>query len=125
MRFSVILCFLFILLLGGCESKPIRHLASDAALITPGQTTKEEVIGYLGQPDAHRMLASDTLEMVYFENKRSLFKQFPGIRSISSSEGYEMLRILIIDDRVTECEFRAFDKDDEKWADDFTWDELQ
>lgn len=126
MRSSIFFSILIILLLGGCESsKPIRHLASDAALLTPGQTTKEEVIGYLGQPDAHRMLAGDTLEMVYFENKRSMFKQFPGIRSISSSDGYEMLRILVINDRVTECEFRAFDKNDEKWANDFSWDELQ
>ena len=46
----VILAALF-MGLAGCAKKNVRHLASDVCLVTPEQTTKEQVLSYLGQPD--------------------------------------------------------------------------
>jgi len=125
MRLSIIFCCLLISFLGGCQSKQIRHLASDAALITPEQTTKGELISYLGQPDAHRKISDNIWEFIYFEDKRSLIDKTPFIGDLSSSDDYEMLRIIITNDKVTECEFSSFDKNDQKWADDFTWEDIK
>ena len=125
MRLSIIFYCLIISLLGGCQTKQIRHLASDAALITPGQTTRGELVSYIGQPDAHRKITDNIWEFIYFEDKRSLIDKTPFIGSLSSSDDYEMLRIIITDDKVTECEFSSFDKNDQKWEDDFTWEEIK
>ena len=49
-----LLTTLLLVLLGGCYSKPVRHLASDVALIQPGVTTLTEVHQYLGEPKGIR-----------------------------------------------------------------------
>jgi hypothetical protein len=121
------LSFLFIitLLLGGCYSKPVRHLASDASLIKPGQSTKKDVLLYLGEPDGHRTVSADTVEYVYFENKRGLLKKAPLVRSWTDADGYEMIIITMVNELVTNCDFRTFYEDDSAWKDDFTWDDLE
>ena len=50
------LCSFFLVLtllagISGCYINPVRHLASDAALLKVGESTKEDVLVFLGEPD--------------------------------------------------------------------------
>ncbi|MCL2457743.1 MAG: hypothetical protein FWF31_02635 [Desulfobulbus sp.] len=117
----VLLCTL--LLLGGCQSKQVRHLASDAALIKPGQTTVKEMQKYLGEPDGQREVAPGVNEYVYFEDRPGIFGAMPVLGSMTGPVGYEMIVVTASYDIVTNCEFRTFNQSDRTWREDFTWDQ--
>ncbi|QQG64869.1 hypothetical protein [Desulfobulbus oligotrophicus] len=126
MRSSLFMLFMALLLLAGCHTKQIRHLASDAALIKPGQTTVKEVQQYLGEPNARREVAPGVSEFLYYEDRPGMFGTMPLIGSFSSSKGYEMIVLTITNDVVTSCDFRNHNETDRKWLEDYTWDqELQ
>ena len=125
MRRLILLSCAIILLLSGCYTKQVRHLASDAALVKPGQSTRREVLQLLGQPDGHRMISPGVEEFVYYENRRSSLGRMPLVGSWVGPEGYEMMIITLDHDTVKECEFRVFSEDDQSWKDDFTWDEVK
>ncbi len=57
--------------LAGCVNNPVRHLASDAALITPGTSTKSDVLTYLGDPDERQEKAAEPERWLYYEEERS------------------------------------------------------
>ncbi len=57
--------------LAGCVNNPVRHLASDAALITPGTSTKSDVLTYLGDPDERQEKAAGPERWLYYEEERS------------------------------------------------------
>ncbi len=123
---SLILCLCTLtLLLAGCYTKQVRHLASDAALIKPGQSTRKDVLQFLGEPDGHRMVSPGVEEYVYYEDRRSSLGRAPLVGSWIGPEGYEMIIITLENDRVTGCEFRVFSKDDQDWKDDFVWEEVK
>lgn len=125
MRLYIVVSFTLILLLGGCQTRPVRHLASDATLITPGQSTREEVTRYLGEPDGRRTVSAGVEEYVYQETKQGEFAKLPLLGSFWDNEGYELLIITIKDDKVTDTEFRTYDEDDADWAEDFHWEEIK
>lgn len=112
-------------LLAGCYSKPVRHLASDASLVRAGESTREDVLRYLGEPDGHRTVAPGVEEYVYHEERKNIFGRAPLVGSMVGKEGDEMLFITLTGDMVSNVEFRTFGKGDRDWADDFTWDEVQ
>ncbi len=114
-----------LLLLAGCYSKPVRHLASDAGLIKAGASTRQDVLRYLGEPNGHRTVAPGVEELVYFEDRRNFLQRSPVLGSWLDAEGYEMLIITLTGDLVTDAEFRTFRKKDRAWADDFTWNEVK
>jgi len=113
------------ILLTGCYSKPVRHLASDASLIKAGESTRQDVLRYLGEPNGHRTVAPGIQEFVYHEDKKNIMGRAPFVGSLVGTEGYEILVITLTGDLVTGSEFRTFRKADKEWADDFTWDEVK
>lgn len=125
MRLYIVVTFMLVSLLGGCQAKQIRHLASDAAMITPGQTTRQEVTRYLGEPDARRTVSAGVEEYVYYETKKSDLARLPLLDRLLGTQGYEILIITIKNDKVTGTEFRTYDKDDAGWSKDFTWEEIK
>jgi hypothetical protein len=125
MRSTLFVLFLGLFLLGGCHSKQVRHLASDAALIKPGQTTVKEVQKYLGEPDGRREVAPGVSEFVYYQDRPGMFGGMPVLGSMTGPSGYEMIIVTIDKDVVTNCEFRNFNQSDRKWAEDFTWEEVK
>ncbi len=114
-----------LLLLAGCYSKPVRHLASDASLIKAGESSRQEVLRYLGEPNGQRTVAPGIEEYVYFEDKRNLVQRTPVVGSWMDAEGHEMLVITLTGDLVTNSEFRTYRKKDRAWADDFTWKDVK
>lgn len=113
------------LLLGGCSSTPVRHLASDASLIKPGVSTKKDVLLYLGEPDGQRQVAPGVEEYVYYQDIHSTFSRWPLIGNWAGKDGYEMIVITLKGDQVTDCQFRTFSEADQDWVDDFTWQEVK
>lgn len=123
MRSSILMLCLSLLLLGGCHTKQVRHLGSDAALIKPGRTTVKEVQKYLGEPDARREIAVGVSEFIYSENRPGMFGSMPLLGSMTGPSGYEMIILTIRDGIVTSCDFRNYNESDRKWAEDYTWDQ--
>ena len=125
MRRTLFMLCILLLLLGGCHSKQVRHLASDAALIKPGQTTMAEVRKYLGEPSGRRAVSADVSEIVYYEENPGFLGTMPVLGNLVGADGYEMIVITLRNDLVTDCEFRTFNKNDHKWVEDFTWEEVK
>lgn len=123
MRHPLFALLCALLLLGGCQAKQVRHLASDAALIKPGQTTLKEMQQYLGEPNGRREVAPGVSEYVYHEDRPGLFGYMPVIGPAIGPDGYEMIVVTVSNDIVTHCEFRNFNQSDRKWREDFTWDQ--
>jgi len=122
-RLAIVISVL--LLTAGCYSKPVRHLASDASLIKAGESSREEVLRYLGEPDGQRTIAPGVEEYVYFEDVRNLVQRTPVVGSWMGTEGYDTLIVTLTGDRVTDLEFRTFSKRDREWEDDFTWQDVK
>jgi hypothetical protein len=122
MRYPLFVLVCALVLLGGCQSKQVRHLASDAALIQPGRTTVQEMQKYLGEPDGRREVAPGVSEYVYHEDRPGLFGYMPVLGPAIGPAGYEMIVVTVSDDIVSNCEFRNFNQLDRRWRDDYTWD---
>jgi hypothetical protein len=125
MRSSLFLFIITLFLLSGCHSKQVRHLASDAVLIKPGQTTAKEVQQYLGDPNGRREVSPGVTEYVYHEDQPGLFGSMPVLSTMTGPSGYEMIIVTIQNDVVSSCEFRNFNTSDRKWMEDYTWEEVK
>lgn len=88
-----------LLFLSSCSGAPKRYLASDAALISPGQG-KEEVIEAIGPPDATRIVPSGDEEWYYYSLHRSVLDKIPVVRSFFDTERVEALQVVFSGDTV-------------------------
>jgi len=120
-----VLVWMILLLVIGCSSKPARHLAADAALIKPGQSTVEEVIRYLGEPDDRQPLGPGTEQFIYTQDRLSTLARVPYVGSWLGDRESEKLVITIHNGVVTRCEFHQHNEKDRDWADDISWEKVQ
>jgi hypothetical protein len=125
MRRVLIYLLASLFLLAGCYTKQVRHLASDAALIKPGKSTRQDVLRYLGEPNGHRMVSPGVEEYVYYEDQKGSLGKMPLVGDWVDPDGYEMILVTLNGDLVSSCEFRVFNEDDQDWVDDFTWEEVK
>ena len=89
MRSTLFMLLFLFLFLGGCHSKQVRHLASDASLIKPGVSTLQDVQRYLGEPDNRREVGPGVTEFVYYEDRAGMFGNMPLVGSMVGPSGYE------------------------------------
>ncbi len=125
-----LILLLFILLfsiqsLSGCSSKPTRHLVSDVAMISAGNTSREEVLKLMGDPDSKRMLNADVEEWVYYEEKSATLEGTPLFDGVFDPEGYDMVLITFSGDIVKTCHYRGHDDDEFDWKDDYSWQDIK
>lgn len=108
----IALGFLLAILAGtGCfYREPVRHLASDICLITPN-LTRQEVAGYLGQPDRKQETADGEV-WTYYEVKQSTLRKAPFLGARLGSESYDVAIITFAGDHVRSCVYRSFDEGD-------------
>ncbi len=125
MRYLITWILTSLFLLSGCSFKPIRHLASDAALIQAGESTRQDVLRYLGGPDGHRTLSPGVEEYVYHQQRKGDFGKLSLVGKWIDPDSYEKVLVTLKDDTVISCEFRLVKEDDQEWKDDFEWDEVQ
>ncbi|HEJ84246.1 MAG TPA: hypothetical protein ENO25_06720 [Desulfobacteraceae bacterium] len=125
MRLYILIGLTLLLFLSGCYTKPVRHLASDASLIKSGESTRQEVLQYLGEPNGRRTVGPGVEELVYYEGKRNLLRRSPVIGAMMDDQGYELLIITLTGNLVTNSEFRIFKKGEMDRFEGFTWDEVE
>ncbi len=112
-----------LLLLVSCADRPIRHLASDASLIKPGTTTREDVLTYLGDPDAQQMASENTERWIYYEELQSTMQRTPYFGGFFNASGFSRIVVTFEGDTVVDCTYSSHDSDEFDWADDFSWQE--
>jgi hypothetical protein len=125
---SFILLFILLIFisgLGGCSSTPTRHLVSDVAMISVGNTSRQEVVKLMGDPDSKRMLDANTEEWAYYEELPATFEGTPLIGGLFDSDGYEMVLITFNGDIVKSCNYRGHDDDEFDWQNDYSWQEIE
>ncbi len=97
----------FLLLgLAGCGHHEVRHLASDAALVVPGRTPRQEVISLLGFPDDKEQRDDGQEVWYYFERQQSRLRRTPYVGKWLGSEEYDVLVITLRGDEVVSCVYR-------------------
>ena len=109
--------------LSGCYNKPVRHLASDAALLKIGESSSEDVLIYLGDPDEQQSLADGVEKWLYKKKDMSFFESIPYAGKYIGAPEYSQVVITIDKGVVTDCTFSQSDEDDLEWADDYSWQE--
>ncbi|MDF1577957.1 MAG: hypothetical protein RQ753_06770 [Desulfurivibrionaceae bacterium] len=103
---------MFLLLTAGCvgASSPVRHLSSDICLVMPEQTTREEVISFLGEPD-RKMTTDENLELwLYLEVNRSFARKMPLVGDKLGTQNYEAVTVTFNGELVSTCLYRQFDE---------------
>ncbi len=109
------------LLLGGCYNKPVRNLASDAALIKVGQSSGDDVLTYLGEPDEQEVVGNGVERWLYREATSSKLERAPLVGKYLGNPTVGRVVVTLKDNRVVECTYDAHDADDSSWGDDFSW----
>jgi len=99
-------------LIAACASHEVRHLASDASLVAPGQTSQQQILGLLGPPDQKEKLAQGGELWRYYQANKSLLRKTPYIGDHLGYEKYDVLTITFRDQRVVECVYRQLDEED-------------
>jgi hypothetical protein len=124
--FRCILCvFLTAFAVSGCYNKPVRHLASDAALIKIGESGRSDVLTFLGEPDEQVVLGGGVEKWIFTEYENSAFKNAPVVGKYFGEPDYGTVTVILKDDVVVECLYGAWEYDSQSWTDDFKWQETQ
>ncbi len=98
------------LLFSGCASHEVRHLASDASLISPGQTSQQDILGMLGPPDQKVKLEQGGEKWLYYQVNKSFLRQTPYIGNRLGEENYDLLTITFRDQRVVDSVYRQLNE---------------
>lgn len=109
--------------LSGCYNKPVRHLASDAALLKTGESSSEDVLVYLGDPDEQKSLADGVEKWLYKKKEMNFFERIPYAGKYIGAPEYSQVVVTIANGIVTDVTFFQSDEDDLDWADDYSWQE--
>lgn len=120
-----VLVYLLAIFIAGCSGTPTRHLVSDVCMIKTGQTSRQEVLALMGEPDSKRMVSSGVEEWVYYEEDRSMMQDTPLVGGVFDANGYNMVRIIITEDTVASCRYSGFESDEFDWKDDYSWQETE
>ena len=116
---------LLALSMAGCSGTPTRHLASDVSMIKVGQTSRQDVLQLMGDPDSKRMVSDDTEEWVYYEEARATMQDTPLVGGAFDPDGYSMVVITLSGNTVTTCRYSGFEDDEFDWQDDYSWQETE
>ena len=110
-----------LLFLTSCAGTPVRNLASDAALIKAGETSRRELLNLLGEPD-ERQIGRDKQETwIYHEKETSWLKSTPVVGRLFSPRKEESLVVSIRDNVVFSARYNSFAYDQQRWNKDFDW----
>ena len=122
---SIVSLLFLALFVAGCSGTPTRHLVSDVCMIQAGQSTREDVVVLMGEPDSKRMVTAETEEWTYYEEDRSMLQDTPLVGGAFNADGYNMVVITLSGDMVATCNYRGYDDDEFDWQDDYSWQETE
>ncbi len=128
---NILRLFLFLsilsltLFMAGCSGTPTRHLVSDVCMIKVGETSRQDVLKLMGEPDSKRMVTPETEEWVYYEEDRAMLQDTPLVGGAFDSDGYNMVVMTLSGDIVATCRYSGYDDDEFDWKDDYSWQETE
>ena len=96
-----------VLFLSGCTGQPVRHLASDASLITPGVSTRSDVLTYLGDPDERQEEAGEPERWIYLEEYLSTMQRTVGIGKWFGSGDFSRIIVTFDGEIVSDIRYNA------------------
>jgi hypothetical protein len=121
-RFFLPIFVVAVLLLASCAGgPPVRNLASDAAMIKAGQTSRQELTQLLGEPDQRQPGAKGQEIWIYHEKEKSRIKTAPVVGRLFTPRREETLTVVIRDNVVFSSQYGAFAYDQQSWNNDFDW----
>jgi len=97
-------CLMLAALLG-CARDPVRHLASDASLITPGVSTRSDVLTYLGDPDERLGEKGASEQWVYREEYRSAVQKTLDVAGWLGPESVSRIIVTFDGELVTDIRY--------------------
>ena len=119
-----LICVVFVAFtLSGCYGTPVRHLASDAAMIKVGESKRNDVLIYLGEPDERIVLGNGEEKWLYKEYEHSMVKNAPLVGKYFGKPNYGTLTATLKNDVVVDIVYGAWESDNDAWRDDFGWQE--
>ncbi|BHH81716.1 hypothetical protein [Desulforhopalus sp. 52FAK] len=118
---AILMMLLTVCLLAGCYITPVRHLAADIALVQVGQSTREDVLIFLGDPDDQQVLEGGVEKWLYTQKKKSTAEKTPFLGKYLGSPEINRVIITFTNGIVTDSKFSSNDEDDLDWADDYSW----
>ncbi|MCP3887930.1 MAG: hypothetical protein GY702_03525 [Desulfobulbaceae bacterium] len=105
----------------GCYIKQVRHLAADVALIKVGESSQEDVLIFLGDPDEQVEQENGVVKWLYRETDMTLMEKTPLIGDSIGSPENILVVVTFTGGVVVDTLYQASDEDDMDWADDFSW----
>jgi hypothetical protein len=112
--FIVLLFLVFFTVLSACSNKQVRYLASDVCMISPEKTTKQDVLGILGQPDEQYAEPTGEEVWVYYDAKESLISDTPYIGDKIAEDQFEMVKVTFTDNIVRTVVYRSLNEEEYK-----------
>ena len=109
---AAMLCLALFMGIGGCAKKNVRHLASDVCLVNPEQSTKEQVLAYLGLPDEQYELAEGGEIWVYYDEEKTVLRDTPYIGEKIGEKNYETVKVTFKGDIVQTCVYRLLTEEE-------------
>jgi hypothetical protein len=94
-------------------------------MIKTNQTSRQDVLKLMGDPDSKRMLGPDTEEWVYYEEARATMQDAPLVGGVFDPDGYNMVVITFSGNTVATCRYSGFEDDEFEWQDDYSWQEIE
>jgi hypothetical protein len=95
------------------------------ALLKIGESSQDDVLTFLGEPDEQIVLDKGVEKWVYTEYEKSMIKETPVVGKYFGDPNYGTVTVILKDNIVVDCVYGAWESDDEAWADDFDWQEKQ
>ncbi len=115
---------LLLLVMAGCYNHPVRHLAGDVSQIKAGETTRQEAMAIMGEPDSKRQVSATAEEWLYQEEDKSVWQKAPVVGGSFSAQGYKTVALTLEGDRVTAARYGTYDKDEMAWKEDCQWQKI-
>ncbi|MEW6427216.1 MAG: hypothetical protein AB1568_04180 [Thermodesulfobacteriota bacterium] len=100
------LALLAAIVAAGCSSHEVRHLSSDACLVVPGRTSRQEVLGILGFPDQKTVEAEAGEAWLYYQSNKSFLRRTPYVGARLGDEDFDLLTVTFDGDMVKSCTYR-------------------
>lgn len=104
---KLLLCCLMAVLVSGCVHRPVKHLASDAALIKPESSTKTDVLTYLGNPDSRQESGPGPEQWFYYGEERTTMQRTIGIGKWFGPRRVNRIIITFDGETVTDIQYNA------------------
>ncbi len=110
-KFTLITLLLTIIALAGCHHDPVRHLASDVCLLSPG-VSQQEVISYLGIPRERRLNEQGDEVWIYYQVNKSFLRKTPFIGDRLGDEDYDLVTVTFLNDTVSTCAYHSYTEEE-------------